>query len=639
MNVAGTVSTNYAGCCYQHAVGTAQGGTEAFFAMDSSFDGDFRGSYLGIGFFEEESGRQYGICAEYAKSSTKEHPVVTVTVHTEHGQEVYEIDIKKVRPEHATELEMFALCSYADDNGMGVDGNLSTWQTLQHFKEDAVRNGYMQDPAQDEVADWQTMVNRVRRDYCSAGMIGEYHNGQKINAMFDNFEDRITFGGVYIFRMPCVEQASAEERELGTAFLRYSEESTFGLKAEYVKNASQDYPIVKVTVHDNGQEKEHYVNLKDVNARHATEIEMFALVSYMDANGFGTEFSVNTWQRLKELRKDGFNRGYCGEISKDIEEVGLENVKMDWMNLLEKSAEGFRHNGNSQGVMECEDLLEKLDTVTSNEAYMKGKEFTAADGETVKQSERAQSNEQVNIYEKIHEDKPIGEYTTEELIERIREEIDKIREKVKNGDTEVSFQIGGASFTIKEWDKMLEKFDTVQDAIREQMREEIAKRNGKKVKEYNESRSVLESSDDKAGSAGIYEIETNDAKTDVLVESLVTESTVSTYSYEGEPERKFITWYTEEGICCREEGQTEGYYYKINFDNPKQYREVMDFLGKLSEDADLSFTANKHFWRDFLNGTLDKEEFLSFINNNQDGNTDKQKEFYEKFLDRLNGIL
>lgn len=616
MNVAGTVSTDYAGGYLRNAGGAVQAGTEEFFVPDSSFDDDCEKQYLGIVFLEEESGRKYGVIAEYAKGSTKERPVVTVTVQKEHGQEVHEIDIKKVRPEHATELEIFALCSYADDNGMGVEGNLSTWQTLQGFKKDAVRNGYMEELAQDESADWQDMVNRVRRDYCSAGMIGEYHDGQKINAMFDNFEDRITFGGAYIFRMPCVENASAEEIELGAAFLRYSREFSFGLKAEYVKSADMDSPVVKVTVHDNGQEKEHYVNLKDVNPRHATEIEIFALVSYMDANGFGTEFSVNTWQRLKELRRDGFKNGYCGEISKDIEESGLENVKMDWVKLLEMSAGNFWDNGNPEGAMECEDLMEKLDVATSDETYMNGKEFSVTDGGNEKEYEKRQNSEHVNIYEKVREDKKIGEYTTEELIERIREEIDKIREKVKNGDTEVSFQIGGASFTIKEWDKMLEKFDTVQEAIKEQIKEEIAKRNNKKVKEYNEIRSVLNGNDDKAGSSEIYETETNDVKTDILVESLVTESIVSTYRYEGEPERRFITWYTKEGICCREEGQTEGYYYKINFDKPEQYQEVMDFLGKLSKDADLSFAANKHFWQDFISGTLDKEEFLTYINNN-----------------------
>lgn len=505
MNVAETVNASYAGYYYEHAGQPARTGENRFFTAQVSTEGKAGAVPLGTGFFEDASGRRYGMYAEYAKDSRKEQPIVNVTVQTNSGETVYGIDIRKVNPAHATEVEMFALSSYMDNNGMGLSGQAGTWQTLQRFKEDAVRSGYMEEPEPGKEADWQAMVNHVRRDYCDAGMIGEYHDAQKINAMFDTFDDRITFGGAYVFRMPCVINASAEERELGVAFLRYSEDCTFGLKAEYVKNPNADLTTVKVTVHNNGQEKEHYVNLEDVNPAHATEIEMFALISYMDANGLGSEFAQNTWQRLKVLRKEGLAKGYCGEISKDIEESGLEAVRMDWTRMLKCFAEEFREQGNSPDAMECEDLLVKLKTVTSDKTYAEGTSFTATDGENAKKNGEVKGDEPVDLYQKLKEDKEIGEYTTSELIERIREEIEKIREKVKNGDTEVSFQIGGTSFTLKEWDKLLEKFDTVQEAIREQMKEEIAKRNGEKVKQTHNRKSVIDSNKEKTGNAGAYE--------------------------------------------------------------------------------------------------------------------------------------
>lgn len=57
----------------------------------------------------------------------------------------------------------------------------------------------------------------------------------------------------------------------------------------------------------------------------------------------------------------------------------------------------------------------------------------------------------------------------------LHEKIQEISEKIKNGDTEPSYQIGSQSFTEKEWDKLIEAFDEVQDEIKEQAEEEQKK--------------------------------------------------------------------------------------------------------------------------------------------------------------------
>ena len=58
----------------------------------------------------------------------------------------------------------------------------------------------------------------------------------------------------------------------------------------------------------------------------------------------------------------------------------------------------------------------------------------------------------------------------------ISEKKNEIYEKLKNGDTETSFQIGGNSFTEKEWDKLLDEVDDITEEMREAMREEHQKR-------------------------------------------------------------------------------------------------------------------------------------------------------------------
>ena len=65
----------------------------------------------------------------------------------------------------------------------------------------------------------------------------------------------------------------------------------------------------------------------------------------------------------------------------------------------------------------------------------------------------------------------------------ISERKNEIYEKLKNGDTEQSFQIGGNSFTEKEWDKLLSEVDDITEEMREAMREEHQKRFAETVEE------------------------------------------------------------------------------------------------------------------------------------------------------------
>ena len=87
-------------------------------------------------------------------------------------------------------------------------------------------------------------------------------------------------------------------------------------------------------------------------------------------------------------------------------------------------------------------------------------------------------------------------------------------------------------------------------------------------------------------------------------EMLVSESTSCTYpaSDINREEIRYITCYTEEGIYCRKAGQTEGYEWSIPFESKEQYDKVIEFIGHLSDDEDLRFTANENFWKDFLKG-------------------------------------
>ncbi|MBQ8547162.1 MAG: hypothetical protein IJ427_01595 [Lachnospiraceae bacterium] len=80
-----------------------------------------------------------------------------------------------------------------------------------------------------------------------------------------------------------------------------------------------------------------------------------------------------------------------------------------------------------------------------------------------------------------------GTDKTAECMAFLREKSEEILEKLRNGETEVSYPIGGESYTEKEWDKLMEKFDDIQEDVRRKMEERF-----RKMEEKEEEKKVAE---------------------------------------------------------------------------------------------------------------------------------------------------
>ncbi len=66
------------------------------------------------------------------------------------------------------------------------------------------------------------------------------------------------------------------------------------------------------------------------------------------------------------------------------------------------------------------------------------------------------------------------EDTTEKPVsmqDMLKQKMEEIVEKVKNGDTEQTFQIGGQSFTEKEWDKLIKRVDKAIEGMKDETEE------------------------------------------------------------------------------------------------------------------------------------------------------------------------
>lgn len=262
--------------------------------------------------------------------------------------------------------------------------------------------------------------------------------------------------------------------------------------------------------------------------------------------------------------------------------------------------------------------------------------------------------------EKNEEEKKAEDMTCRE---RILAHMQEMVKKVREGKVEPTFQTGGQTFTIKEWDKLLADFDDAQEVLQEQVKELIAEVEKQAAKEA--LRRAAEGKPDSDGVSATVSgvkpwepdgMDDNCTDTQVtdpeeLLELLTGEVTKSTFPTD-DPEHKhwFITCYGQDGISCK-----EAYFdgtkwvnrdcFSLSYTEPGQYEKVMAFLQRFSQDDNLRFAANENFWKDFLAGEIDEDDFVNFFETStkdgvpdytyeKDGSTyiDREKAKYAKYM-------
>ncbi len=265
--------------------------------------------------------------------------------------------------------------------------------------------------------------------------------------------------------------------------------------------------------------------------------------------------------------------------------------------------------------------------------------------------------------------------------EQILAHMEEMAKKVREGKVEPTFQIGAQTFTIKEWEKLLADFDDAEEGLQEQIKEliaEVEKQAGKEslrrqieggatdpnvvtnvsVPEAAQPRTEAGGSvanpspadsgraavprtaseavagntavPAAAGTSGTKKVK-DDNVTDVqvtdpeeLASLLTDEVTKCTYPTD-DPRHKhwFITCYGQDGIRCREAYFENGKWvnkdcWSLSYTEKGQYEKVMAFLQRFPQDANLRFAAHENFWKDFLAGEIDEDDFVHFFETSTD---------------------
>lgn len=218
---------------------------------------------------------------------------------------------------------------------------------------------------------------------------------------------------------------------------------SYGLKAQYAQESTDANPVVQVTSNYGGRWVSFKVHINEVDPENASQLEMFALCSHADAQGIGVSSGLGSFSKLKTFAANAELNGYISGMD------GYEqfiNVKIDWSDTISKIMEDYLNAGIYR-------------------QYQEGKNLLALFGHFDAAKQEADEDGQSSL-----------KMTREELLQKIRDKIDEIYEKVKNGETEVSYQIGAQSFTEKEWDRLLKSFDSVEEELRKLVEEEIEQR-------------------------------------------------------------------------------------------------------------------------------------------------------------------
>lgn len=148
---------------------------------------------LGMGFLHDKNNPiSYGMCAMYAEDYSEDNPVIKVNVTKPNGKEEYLININEVNPRNASEIEMFALCNYADAKGIGTGGTFGSWQTLNYYRDNASHNGYFElsndlDSFEGVKQDWMKMVQFMMKDYMEAGLFKQSLDGKGLLGIFERY--------------------------------------------------------------------------------------------------------------------------------------------------------------------------------------------------------------------------------------------------------------------------------------------------------------------------------------------------------------------------------------------------------------------------------------------------------------------
>ncbi len=136
---------------------------------------------------------------------------------------------------------------------------------------------------------------------------------------------------------------------------------TYGMTAILPYKSEADNPIVQVVSNLGGEKVIYNVEVNKVNPNNATQLEMFALLSYTDKMRITDGGTFGSHQQLEVYGGNASSIGYCGSLSG--EDVFL-NERFDWTSIMEKMVQVYKDAKIENQARNCQALVDFFKTYT-----------------------------------------------------------------------------------------------------------------------------------------------------------------------------------------------------------------------------------------------------------------------------------
>lgn len=127
--------------------------------------------------------------------------------------------------------------------------------------------------------------------------------------------------------------------------------------ATYADSSTPANPIVKVG--------DYEISVNDVNPENATEIEMFALLSYMDDTNQTNNKGICSFGKMRAFSDLAEQNGICSGIK---DEDAIYNKKQNWVDIIKSVKQIFLGNVETYSqAIDCDNLLYAMSKAEKNE--------------------------------------------------------------------------------------------------------------------------------------------------------------------------------------------------------------------------------------------------------------------------------
>ena len=391
-----------------------------------------------------------------------------------------------------------------------------------------------------------------------------------------------------------------------------------GLLAKYADSSTPAEPIIKVG--------DYEVRVNDVDPNNATELEMFALMSYMEDVGMIEKHGMASYSKMKAYASQSEYDGVCSGI---YDEQAFWDKKQDWFAIIDNAKQTFSGMTEtySQSV-ECGKLLsyfEKWNTkVSSRDLFNEAVEKFRDDNRLTAQE--------------LKEEKDWREMTDEEweqLLEGVDEYIDAFKERLRQlkeiqdeaaqkaaleADSDMrataasaaalSAAANGLSGTSEaDAESRTEEGTLTEDGVKHE------KNWTKNLKTDDQTvlRTAKEAQEMENKALSRFEEVQLTGTTTVGVSQTDTGTECASVEEDENKEKVWtITAFGEDGIVstrCQNGKIIDS--WEIKYTNPNDAKKVQDFIGRFEKDANLIFSGSKDFWEEFLSSDMDADSIFA----------------------------